>query len=216
MSTRDEIVDLSESSEVLELLFQYMYPQRQPSLSGLQFSLLDSLANTAEKYQVYSALEICKVHMTWATQKSSRSARVDEGPIKVLLYAGRHGYQDVCDVAAPKSLGCSLQQGQQTLNLQLFAAWMVYRDKIMPILRDVTEPTVLHRGGLPSCALWNEFYPTFIKKFIGQPDNVLRFSEFVASSKSKLSECSWCINRIERWEVSVASHISKIKFSSSL
>ncbi|EGO29275.1 hypothetical protein SERLADRAFT_377903, partial [Serpula lacrymans var. lacrymans S7.9] len=59
MSTRDEIVDLSESSEVLELLFQYMYPQRQPSLSGLQFSLLDSLANTAEKYQVYSALEIC-------------------------------------------------------------------------------------------------------------------------------------------------------------
>ncbi|EGO29267.1 hypothetical protein SERLADRAFT_456813, partial [Serpula lacrymans var. lacrymans S7.9] len=91
MSTRDEIVNLPESSEVLELLFQYMYRQRQPELSKIDTSLLSSLAHAVEKYEVFSATEVCKMHM-WS--------RIDDFPLVVLQFAAQHGYHDICDIAA--------------------------------------------------------------------------------------------------------------------
>jgi hypothetical protein len=59
----DETIHLAETSEVLELLFQYTRPQRQPNLTGLPFSILASLAEAVEKYEVYPATEICRVNM---------------------------------------------------------------------------------------------------------------------------------------------------------
>jgi hypothetical protein len=59
----DEIVTLSETAQVLELVFQYMYPMRQPDLKKVDFTTLVSLSETVEKYQVFSAMEICKVRM---------------------------------------------------------------------------------------------------------------------------------------------------------
>jgi BTB/POZ domain len=60
---RNEVVDLIESSSVLELLLQYMYRQPQPDLTSVCFSDLKGLAEAVEKYQVYSAMEICKMMM---------------------------------------------------------------------------------------------------------------------------------------------------------
>lgn len=65
MTHNDSVVDLSETSTVLELLFQYMYRQRQPDLSNESFETLSMLAEAAEKYQVFSAMEICKVYMEY-------------------------------------------------------------------------------------------------------------------------------------------------------
>ena len=48
---------------MLELVFQYMYPMRQPDLKKVDFTTLVSLSETVEKYQVFSAMEICKVRM---------------------------------------------------------------------------------------------------------------------------------------------------------
>jgi hypothetical protein len=59
----DEIVTLSETSQVLELVFQYMYPMRQPDLKKIDYTTLVSLSETVEKYQVFSALEVCKLRM---------------------------------------------------------------------------------------------------------------------------------------------------------
>ena len=59
----DEIVPLAETATTLELLFQYMYRQRQPDLSRLGPQELAKLAEAAEKYQVYSAMEVCKLRM---------------------------------------------------------------------------------------------------------------------------------------------------------
>ena len=61
----DEIVALSETAEVLELIFQYMYPMRQPDLKKVEYTTLASLSETAEKYQVFSAMEICKLRMEY-------------------------------------------------------------------------------------------------------------------------------------------------------
>lgn len=59
----DEIVPLTESESTLELLFQFIYPQRHPDLLNLPFDILDSLAEAVEKYEVYPAMNIATVRM---------------------------------------------------------------------------------------------------------------------------------------------------------
>jgi hypothetical protein len=65
--TRDEIVHLAETAITLELLFQFCYPDRHPDacpdVELLEFSRFAILAEVAEKYQVYSAMNICKIRM---------------------------------------------------------------------------------------------------------------------------------------------------------
>lgn len=61
-----EAVPLTETSAVLELLFQFMYPQVQPDLDTVPFETLAGLAEAAEKYQVYAALQLIKIHMMCA------------------------------------------------------------------------------------------------------------------------------------------------------
>ena len=59
----DEVVLLTEKASTLELLFQYMYKERQPDLSKVEPDELADLAEACEKYMVYPAMEICKVYM---------------------------------------------------------------------------------------------------------------------------------------------------------
>ncbi|KZP13265.1 hypothetical protein FIBSPDRAFT_753601, partial [Athelia psychrophila] len=86
-----DTVVLTESAKVLDLLFQYMYPQRQPNLREIEFDLLQELCEAAEKYQVFSALEVCKMSM---------ENLCEDYPFEVLLYASRHGYSEMADAAA--------------------------------------------------------------------------------------------------------------------
>ena len=58
-----ELVPLSEDSPTLELLFQYIYPRRQPLLDDIEFALLASLAEAAEKYEVFPAMTVCYIRM---------------------------------------------------------------------------------------------------------------------------------------------------------
>ena len=60
-----EIVSLSENSATLDLLLQFMYRQRQPDLAVVAFEILSELAEAAEKYEVYSAMSMCYVHMRY-------------------------------------------------------------------------------------------------------------------------------------------------------
>jgi hypothetical protein len=59
----EEVVNLSESSAVLDLLFQYMYRQPQPDLKSVDFPIFAGLAEAAEKYVVYSALPAIAIKM---------------------------------------------------------------------------------------------------------------------------------------------------------
>jgi hypothetical protein len=67
LSPNAEVVSLSERAQVLELLFQYMYPQRPPDLRKLDFKVLADVAEAVEKYQVYAAMEICNIRMEYAS-----------------------------------------------------------------------------------------------------------------------------------------------------
>lgn len=62
-SATDQVVSLTERAEVLDLLFQYMYPQRPPDLASVPFAIFADLAEAAEKYQLYVAMEFCRMLM---------------------------------------------------------------------------------------------------------------------------------------------------------
>lgn len=62
----DELIHLPESSTTLELLFQFIYPQRHPLLEGIGHDVLNALAEAAEKYEVYGAMGICHLRMRCA------------------------------------------------------------------------------------------------------------------------------------------------------
>lgn len=65
--SQNEIISLTEDGDTLDLLFQYIYPRRQPNLKIIEFAQLAKLAEAAEKYQVYAAIEICNVRMGCVT-----------------------------------------------------------------------------------------------------------------------------------------------------
>ncbi|KAF8886722.1 hypothetical protein BD779DRAFT_1441389, partial [Infundibulicybe gibba] len=90
-ATLGEIVPLTETATTLELLFQFVYPRRHPDLETVTFEVLAPLAEAAEKYEVFAALNICKIHM--------RNALPDHAA-EVLGYAARHGYPDIIQRAA--------------------------------------------------------------------------------------------------------------------
>lgn len=63
MKLGTDIPYLEESGEVLELMLRFMHHTRQPNLSCLSPATLSSLAEAAEKYLIYSAMELCRVFM---------------------------------------------------------------------------------------------------------------------------------------------------------
>ncbi|KAJ6453841.1 hypothetical protein C8R47DRAFT_928611, partial [Mycena vitilis] len=64
IATHEEICPLwAESSSTLEMLSRFIYPRRPLALHDLAFAEVASLAEAAEKYQVFSAMNICHLRM---------------------------------------------------------------------------------------------------------------------------------------------------------
>lgn len=66
-----EVVQLSETSEVLSLLLKFMHHKQQPDCSKIDFAILLGLAEAVDKYGVYSASELC-VTLLWYVQLSHK------------------------------------------------------------------------------------------------------------------------------------------------
>lgn len=64
--TRGEVVHLTESDSVLRLLFGFVHPRKHPDVEELSFPLLAGVAEAAEKYEVFSAINVCKLQMRYA------------------------------------------------------------------------------------------------------------------------------------------------------
>ncbi|TFK67444.1 hypothetical protein BDN72DRAFT_770637, partial [Pluteus cervinus] len=94
-------IELTETSEIVTLMLKYVHNQRQPDSEKIKFRVMKDLAEAVEKYQIYSAMEVCKLHM-----KNSASLY----PLDVLAWATRHDYMGIADLAAPRTLGLALKK----------------------------------------------------------------------------------------------------------
>ncbi|KAJ7198011.1 hypothetical protein GGX14DRAFT_470686 [Mycena pura] len=111
----DEIVHLSERSDVLDLLFQYMYRQRQPDLQPVEFEVCTRLAEAAEKYLVYSAAPAAHLRLR---------ASVVKHPLEVLDYAARHNYNDLATESARLSMGLPVANAVRILPPDTLMKWV--------------------------------------------------------------------------------------------
>ncbi|KAJ7921227.1 hypothetical protein B0H13DRAFT_2186148 [Mycena leptocephala] len=116
----EEPIHLTESSNVLDLLFQFMYPQPQPDLKLVEFATVAALAEAAEKYVVYSALGWCRERM---------SKSMSEHPLEVLLYSVRHGHVDLANKSAQQSMSCEFTKAMEVLPPDTFKTWILFYDR---------------------------------------------------------------------------------------
>jgi hypothetical protein len=131
--TFDEVIPLTEHSETLELLFQFIYPKRHPDLEITPIEILAPLAEAAEKYEVFSALNMCKVRMryiavlcvvvTVCADQIIRNA-LPEHPYEVMVYAAKHGYPRMVGEAAPLLLDIPLNDMIQKLPGHMAMPWV--------------------------------------------------------------------------------------------
>jgi len=120
ISEPDTPVVLSETSSVLELLLQYLYPGPQPSLKKVEFIDLAGLAEAAQKYEVWSAMEVSKLHM--------RNAIPAHG-FEVLIYAAKHDFDFLADEAVEYSCWVPMADAVDKLNPKYFRAFAKYFDQ---------------------------------------------------------------------------------------
>ncbi|KAF9458580.1 hypothetical protein BDZ94DRAFT_1226088 [Collybia nuda] len=136
--TKKEIVLLTETASTLELLFQFIYPQRHPDLETTPFEVLDPLAEAAEKYEVYSAINICKIRMR---------SFVKEQSLAVMLFAAKHGYYDIVSETASLLLHVPIEEILLRLPPQLVIPWVLYVDSWNKVLRNaITYSTKVIEG----------------------------------------------------------------------
>ncbi|KAF8055418.1 hypothetical protein FPV67DRAFT_830280 [Lyophyllum atratum] len=200
-------VPVQEKSKVVLLLLQYMHLKPQPDLTSLKFDVLEALANAVEKYLVYSAMPICKLHMT---------NHVTNHPVAVLRYAVKHGYNSLADEAALlaisqefKAMKSKFEKGSQIPYI-----WLEYREQWMLILRWLytdEPPVVLHKGGLRDCESWAPFYWEVLRDVGSALTQLNRFDKVVEDAiDENLDDCSHCTNRARRWSVATFNKVQSI------
>ena len=132
LKTSGEVIELTEDSSILELLFQFMYPQYPPELEKVTFSTTESLAEAAEKYQAFSAIFACRVffryilHDFLCCRYSSPDGRsvTAQYPIGIFVYAVRHGQDELINKCAPFLLEKPLVE-LAVLPDDLFKRWVI-------------------------------------------------------------------------------------------
>jgi len=58
-----EVVHLTETADVLEILFEFAYPRRHPTMEDLSFQHLLRVTDAAEKYDFYMAAPMCQISL---------------------------------------------------------------------------------------------------------------------------------------------------------
>ncbi|KAJ7195862.1 hypothetical protein C8J57DRAFT_1207536 [Mycena rebaudengoi] len=137
ISSTGEVVALTETSATLELLFQFMYPKRHPALDTTPFTVLEPLAEAAEKYQVFPAINICHIRMR---------DMVKDHPAPVFVYAAKHDYPYLVSEVAPAMISMSPIEVVKILPPYLMLPWVRYVQKWVTVLQKTAlVPPAGHR-----------------------------------------------------------------------
>ncbi|KAJ7084600.1 hypothetical protein B0H15DRAFT_848272 [Mycena belliarum] len=177
-STAGEIVALTESSATLELLFQFIYPRRHPVLDDIPFDHLAALAEAAEKYQVFAAMSVCRLHM--------RDVLPDHAP-EVLTYAAKHDYATLVHAAAPFTFDVPLASVVAMLPQHLILPWVRYHDAWNALLNAaISEYQGAHCA---QCRFWRAQRPAIAQQFGHALRSLRRLDEIFADRGEKPPTC---------------------------
>ncbi|KAG6917844.1 hypothetical protein DXG01_000749 [Tephrocybe rancida] len=140
----EEHVDLTEDSETLELMFQFVYPRLQPRLEDIAFEALLRLSEAVEKYQVYPAMQLCNIHMARA---------LPDHALDVLDYSLRHDYASLANRSAPFVTLENVSAAWKTVPPTLVYSWLRYYDSWNSRIR---KASIIAPHG-HKCANWLDY-----------------------------------------------------------
>ncbi|KAF9472587.1 hypothetical protein BDN70DRAFT_886834 [Pholiota conissans] len=201
----EDVPILEESADVLKLMLQFMHHAPHPSLRNVPFTLLSSLAEAVEKYTIFSAIELCKVHMSF---------RAQEHPIDVLVYALRHNYPEIANETA----ALSLSPNHTEFMSKAIAAglrdsdklrWFCYRNiwdnaRRAGLKRRPSHPKKTGQAKPSKCELWEPFIDNVLHAVARE--NGCEVDEFVAiinKDALAMKSCSSCMSGVYTWEMEV-------------
>ena len=116
-------------------MFSFLYPQRHPDLEDVEFDVVAAVAEAAEKYEVFPALNTCRRRMRFVqfivlilnvvfTEIVPPRDFVPTNPIQVCLYGARHGYLDIVKDTGPYDIALDLKTVVPLLPAQLIVPWV--------------------------------------------------------------------------------------------
>ncbi|KAJ7118941.1 hypothetical protein C8R44DRAFT_186326 [Mycena epipterygia] len=204
-SNLNEVVDLSEPAATLDLLFQYMYPQRQPDLSAIEFPLLADLSEAAEKYEVYSAMDICRIFMGNGLQDNA---------LTVLNYAVRHDYLDLADEAAPLTVSLPLAHVGAHMHQMYMGSWIQYYGEWQKILEltcaegwRIGHATPCRISNTPTCPHWLAARQNVLTK-LGAKPGALHDTSLIFAMAQGLYPCA--NESLRQWEYFICVKVKDI------
>ncbi|KAF8989169.1 hypothetical protein BDQ17DRAFT_1478927, partial [Cyathus striatus] len=152
-----EVVKMSETADVLEILLRFMHPDReQPNLRILSIELLAGVAEAAEKYIVHSARQACSLKMQMV---------IGDYPLEVLGCASMFAYEELSNKAAPLTMHMSAEVASKKLDLRTFRAWV-----------SLTPPHKTHiTAYCVGQAIFKEKWKVNIRSAIYEPPEVIHF-----------------------------------------
>jgi len=205
---------------VLDLLLQYMHRQRQPDLTDVEFPILADLAEAAEKYEVYSAMTICNVHMRFA---------ITSHPVEVLGYAFKHDYRKLMDEVAPLTIDKPVHELTaywESIPNRIFTVWMKYHHEWLDVLNFVHKQyqytgTHLNQYKQPiTCSqsgLWEENRLRVALNLGANPGTLRDLEIPFGQSEMRLVVCSSCLVQLRNWRNFVQGQVDGVpKFSTLL
>ncbi|KAL1741061.1 hypothetical protein HDZ31DRAFT_67299 [Schizophyllum fasciatum] len=199
-----EAVELTEDAHTLELLFQFIYPWRQPTLLDVPFSRLDALAEAAEKYQIFSAMNICRIRM---------KETLPEHPVEIMNYAARHSYFEILDAAAPLTISLPVSDVLQTLSGLFVVPYVLYLDAWRNVLASACRCAPLgHRGGYEPCVNWTRICAVVLASLGGHVASLRRLDTIFVNEAVSCVSCksSLCSSGLHLWRQRVEEEVKSI------
>ncbi|KAF9565896.1 hypothetical protein CPC08DRAFT_683254 [Agrocybe pediades] len=143
ISTEGVDVQLTEPSVVLEIIFQFIYPQKHPPLKGLTFDVLLQVAEAVEKYEVFPAMWICETRLR---------ERIKEHALKILLHGIKHDYPDLINESSLQLALRPIVLVARELSPNQILPWIQYREAWRGILADVKKVLDGPKSGYSKCS----------------------------------------------------------------
>ncbi|KAH8829766.1 hypothetical protein DL96DRAFT_1590326 [Flagelloscypha sp. PMI_526] len=185
-SSPNEVIQLSEKSETLELLLNFVYPSKHSHLHDITFETLEGLAEAAEKYQVFFAMNLCNYKMNDFASKH---------PAQVLAYACKHDYPHIVEVCSEYALKRSLSDIVIELPSYLVLPWVVYREQYVRAWVESCDKYGAERtlSGQKPCENWTYFM--YVLLATASETIVFPHDDFF----DKHNNCTCCAPVMQNW-----------------
>ncbi|KAJ3841756.1 hypothetical protein F5878DRAFT_531080 [Lentinula raphanica] len=120
-SNLEDVVRLTETATILEILFTCIYPRPYPSLEDLDFDMFMLLVEAAEKYQFFGMICACRLHMNtnYTLKQDLHSKRM-----QLLQFAVRHDVQDLIEELRVLLVNTPLSDMIEILPPHIYMPWV--------------------------------------------------------------------------------------------